>query len=108
MAAFRGQLEKNEQAVDEAQELLGMMQNGGDSIMTVMDIMQYQDIHRQKIERVINVMRALSSYMNQLFSGQIDDSKRVGSATHLPGDTTTEDVVSSEDIEALLASFGQK
>jgi len=65
----------------------------------------YQDIHRQKIERVINVMRALSTYMNQLFSGNIDDSKRVASARHLPGDSATEDVVSSDDIEALLASF---
>lgn len=107
VAAFKTQLEKNESALAQANEQLEMMQNGGDSIMTVMDIMQYQDIHRQKIERVINVMRALSTYMNQLFAGQIDDSKRVSSATHLPGDNTTEDVVSSDDIEALLASFGQ-
>lgn len=54
------------------------------------------------------IARALSTYMNHLFSGKIDDSKRVSSAVHLPGDSTTEDVVSSEDIEALLASFGQK
>ncbi len=107
VSAFKTQLEKNEGALAQASEQLEMMQNGGDSIMTVMDIMQYQDIHRQKIERVINVMRALSTYMNQLFAGQIDDSKRVSSATHLPGDSTTEDVVSSDDIEALLASFGQ-
>ena len=76
--------------------------------MNIMDIMQYQDIHRQKIERVINVMRALSTYMNHLFAGKIDDSKRVTSAVHLPGDTTTENVVSNEDIEALLASLGAK
>jgi len=55
--------------------------------MNVMDIMQYQDIHRQKIERVINVMRALSKYMNTLFEGKIDDEKRVASATHIVGDT---------------------
>jgi chemotaxis regulatin CheY-phosphate phosphatase CheZ len=76
--------------------------------MNIMDIMQYQDIHRQKIERVINVMRALSTYMNHLFSGKIDDAKRVSSAVHIHGDTSTEDIVSSDDIEALLASFGQK
>ena len=74
----------------------------------VITIMQYQDIHRQKIERVINVMRALSGYMNALFEGRIDDDARVSSATHLPGDTSTEDVVNNDDIEALLASFGQK
>ncbi len=105
---FKTQLEKNEGVLHDAQELLEIMQNSGDSIMNVMDIMQYQDIHRQKIERVINVMRALSGYMNALFEGRVDDDARVGSATHLPGDTTTDNVVSPDDIEALLESFGQK
>jgi hypothetical protein len=73
--------------------------------MSVMDIMQYQDIHRQKIERVINVMRALSKYMNTLFEGKVDDDKRVSSAQHIVGDTN-HDVASTDDIEALLAQFG--
>jgi len=106
--AFRTQLEQNKEGLSKTGSVMDILQNGGDTIMNVMDIMQYQDIHRQKIERVINVMRALSTYMNHLFSGKIDDAKRVGSATHLPGDTSTEDVVNSDDIEALLASFGQK
>ncbi len=106
--AFKTQLEKNRAVAEEADSILEMLQNGGDTIMNVMDIMQYQDIHRQKIERVINVMRALSTYMNHLFAGKIEDSKRVSSAVHLPGDSTTEDVVTSDDIEALLASFGKK
>lgn len=106
--AFKTQLAKNQEASEKMGEILEIFQNGGDTIMNVMDIMQYQDIHRQKIERVINVMRALSTYMNHLFSGKIDDAKRVSSAVHLPGDTSTDDVVSSDDIEALLASFGKK
>ena len=106
--AFKTQLEQNNDAIQHLDAILEKLQNGGDTIMNIMDIMQYQDIHRQKIERVINVMRALSTYMNHLFSGKIDDSKRVSSAVHIHGDTTTEDVVSSDDIEALLASFGQK
>ena len=105
---FQTQLEHNKEGLVKTGTILDILQNGGDTIMNVMDIMQYQDIHRQKIERVINVMRALSTYMNHLFAGKIDDAKRVSSATHLPGDTSTEDVVNSEDIEALLASFGQK
>lgn len=106
--AFKTQLAENLQAKNGLNDVLDILQNGGDTIMNIMDIMQYQDIHRQKIERVINVMRALSTYMNHLFAGKIDDSKRVSSAVHIHGDTTTEDVVSSDDIEALLASFGQK
>jgi len=104
--SFSLQLEENKKALEMAQETIEVLQNSGDSIMNVMDIMQYQDIHRQKIERVINVMRALSKYMNTLFEGKVDDEKRVSSATHIIGDTHN-DVASTEDIEALLEQFGQ-
>ncbi len=103
--AFKVQLEKNSSALDNTNEALETLQSSGDAIMSVMDIMQYQDIHRQKIERVINVMRALSNYMNSLFEGKIDDEKRVSSAQHIVGDTHNE-LASNEDIEALLAQFG--
>ncbi|MCL4430778.1 MAG: chemotaxis protein [Epsilonproteobacteria bacterium] len=105
--AFQTQLAQNKEAKSKNASLKDMMETNVDTVMNIMDIMQYQDIHRQKIERVINVMRALSTYMNHLFSSKVDDSKRVTSAVHLPGDSTA-DIVSSEDIEALLASFGQK
>ncbi len=75
--------------------------------MNAMDTMQYQDIHRQKIERVINVMRSLSNYMNKLFEGKIDDEKRVSSAKHIHGDENG-DLVGDDDIEALIAAFGKK
>lgn len=78
-----------------------------DASMQAMDLMQYQDIHRQKIERVINVMRALSQYMNSLFESKVDDSKRVSSAVYIAGDNK-EDVADENDIEALIASFGAK
>jgi len=103
--AFKTQLDKNKVVLSEANDALEVLQNSGDAIMSVMDIMQYQDIHRQKIERVINVMRALSGYMNTLFEGKIDDSKRVSSAQHIAGDTHN-DLASNDDIEALLSQFG--
>jgi len=104
--AFKTQLEKNEAAQEDINQTLEALQNSGDSIMNVMDIMQYQDIHRQKIERVINVMRALSKYMNTLFEGKIEDEKRVSSAQHIAGDTHNE-LASTDDIEALLEQFGK-
>ena len=104
--AFKTQLAQNQDAKKKNSSLKDMMETNIDTVMNIMDIMQYQDIHRQKIERVINVMRALSTYMNHLFSSKVDDAKRVTSAVHLPGDST-QDVVNSEDIEALLASFEQ-
>ncbi|MCF6339234.1 MAG: chemotaxis protein [Sulfurimonas sp.] len=103
--AFKASLEQNKEALDSANSTLEILQNSGDSIMSVMDIMQYQDIHRQKIERVINVMRALSKYMNTLFEGKIDDDKRVSSAQHIVGDKHN-DIASTDDIEALLEQFG--
>ncbi len=75
-----------------------------EKLFMAMDIMQYQDIHRQKIERVINIMRALIKYMNKLFEGSIEDEKRVQSAKHIHGDEN--EVLSDEDIEALLDQFG--
>lgn len=104
--AFATQLEKNEGALKDANEALESLQTSGESIMNVMDIMQYQDIHRQKIERVINVMRALSKYMNTLFEGKVPDEKRVSSATYIEGDSHN-NLASTDDIEALLAQFGQ-
>ena len=105
---FKKSLEDNKSMKEKAQELIEKAQMAEDEIMMTMDIMQYQDIHRQKIERVINVMRALSRYMNTLFQGKLDDEKRVGSAVHIAGDENTEDIVSNDDIEALIDSLGQK
>ncbi len=104
--AFKTQLEKNEKAKEEINVVTEVLQNSGDEIMNVMDIMQFQDIHRQKIERVINAMRALSKYMSTLFEGQIDDDKRVASAQHLHGDDN-DDLATEDEMEALLAQFGK-
>ena len=104
--AFKTHLTKNESALEDANTVLEMLQMSGDDIMNVMDIMQYQDIHRQKIERVINVMRALSKYMNTLFESRVDDESRVSSAQHIVGDTHNE-LASTDDIEALLEQFGK-
>lgn len=104
---FDEALKDMETLTQKTEEVVSHSQMAQDEIMMTMDIMQYQDIHRQKIERVINVMRALSKYMNSLFEGKIDDEKRVSSAVHIEGDSTTEDVVSNEDIEALIATLGK-
>ncbi|ASM37133.1 chemotaxis protein [Campylobacter sputorum] len=105
---FKEALEKNNNLKSDTESAISNLQMGQDEIMMIMDMMQYQDIHRQKIERVINVMRALSKYMSSLFEGSIDDEKRVGSAIHIQGDTETENVVSNEDIEALIESLTKK
>lgn len=71
-------------------------------VFETMSVMQYQDIHRQKIERVINTMTAISRMMNSAL-----DSVRTftPSAKHIVGDKDTADLVGNDDIEALIASM---
>lgn len=108
ISQFENALDDNKNAKEKIETLIASTQSAEDEVMMVMDIMQYQDIHRQKIERVINVMRALSKYISLLFEGSIDDNKRVGSAVHIAGDESTDDLVTSEDIEAIIDSLGKK
>jgi hypothetical protein len=105
--SFETSLADNIKIKEDLSSEVTMLQDNGDQIMNIMDIMQYQDIHRQKIERVINVMRALSKYMNTLFSSEKEDASRVSSANHIHGDSNTEEVMNDDDIEALLNSFGK-
>jgi DNA repair exonuclease SbcCD ATPase subunit len=102
---FKDELNRINEMIEKVQKAIESGEATQDEIMMAMDIMQYQDIHRQKIERVINIMRALIKYMNRLFEGKIDDTKRVKSATHIHGDENDE-VVDEDDIEALIAQFG--
>ena len=102
---FEKELNSINEAIDKITEIIERNEYTSEKIFTAMDIMQYQDIHRQKIERVINIMRALIKYMNKLFEGSVEDEKRVQSARHIHGDES-EEVLSDEDIEALLDQFG--
>ncbi len=107
IATFSEEKEKIDEMIELINSSIENSQNASDNIMMAMDIMQFQDIHRQKIERVINIMRELLKYMNRIFEGKIDDTKRVSSARHIHGDST-EDVVEEDDLEALIAQFAGK
>jgi len=100
--------EKNSNAIETVKDVIEKSQMSSDEIMNIMDTMQYQDIHRQKIERVINVMRGLLRYMNTLFGSSVKDEDRVSSAQHIIGDKDSVDIVSSDEIEELLNCFGKK
>ena len=104
--SFKSALEDNQNALSKTEDIVQKSQDSADEVMMIMDIMQYQDIHRQKIERVINVMRTLSKYMSSLFASDVRDDNRASVANHIEGDDA--ETVSEDDIEALLASFGKK
>lgn len=105
--SFAEQKDKCQSALEAIESVEAKLQDGQNDIMNIMDMMQYQDIHRQKIERVINVMRALAKYMNSLFESNIDDKTRAPSAVHLEGDKS-DNLMSDDDIEALINSLGKK
>ena len=72
-------------------------------IFEAMELMQFNDINRQKIERVMAVIKKLSSYLNNLFEDE-DDSKEIVVARHIHGDSNNDLI--GEDLDKLIAEFG--
>ncbi len=71
-------------------------------IFVAMDLMQFHDINRQKIERVMSVIKKLTTYLNGIFE---DDSGKpdVQIAKHISGDGSN--TVSEDDLESLISEF---
>ena len=63
------------------------------NIFITLESMQAQDASRQKIERVINNLDP-------------ENTKFAPSAKHISGDNNDEDVVSDDELAALIASMG--
>ncbi len=97
-------LEENKRLLEQSQVVIEASQKIDGIVAETMNIMQYQDIHRQKIERVVNVMRALSNYMQSLFNSSMDDAKRSTTAVTID----SSDGVNEEELEALIDSFSKK
>ena len=87
---------------DDKDTALAKISEVKNNIFEVMDTMQYQDIHRQKIERVINTMRSIS----RLMSDALDDVEQniAPSAKHIIGDNDA-DVVDDDEIAKLVAQM---
>ena len=67
-------------------------------IFEAMELMQFNDINRQKIERVMSVIRKLSIYLNNLFED--DNPRELPMAKHIHGDKDTQDLV-GDDLDKL-------
>lgn len=98
---------KASEVFDKLDQVLELLDNESTSnndeirniIFEIMSIMQYQDIHRQKIERVINTMRSISQIMNHSLSTV---SSYTPSAKHIAGDKDTDDLLDNSEIEDLI------
>jgi hypothetical protein len=71
-----------------------------------MELMQYHDINRQKIERVMSVIRKLSIYLNNLFEDE-GSHDEIAVAKHIHGDNDTDDLMGDEDLESLISEFNK-
>ena len=71
-------------------------------IFQAMELMQFNDINRQKIERVMSVIRKLSLYLNNLFE-DTNPGKDIVVAKHIHGDSN--DDLIGDDLDKLIAEF---
>jgi len=99
-------IEENIETIeDDLSEVDSLLNHANNIIFEGMSLMQYQDISRQKIERVVNVLRSLIKYLNLLFEGKTSDKERTSSAAHLVGDGTDDLMGNNDDLEDLINSF---
>jgi len=70
-----------------------------------MELMQFNDINRQKIERVMSVIRKLSTYLNNLFEDD-NSHKEIVVAKHISGDNGS-DLMGGDDLESLIDEYSK-
>ena len=102
---FNANLEKAREMGNHITAVNDKLNEGNTEIFQAMELMQYHDINRQKIERVMSVIRKLSTYLNNLFEDE-GSHQEVAVAKHIHGDNT-DDLVADDDLEALIAEFNK-
>ena len=104
VSVFAQNLESSLQAKTAIDAINNSLENENNKVFEAMELMQYHDINRQKIERVMAVIRKLSLYLSGLFE---DDSNKpeVQIAKHISGDSSQ--TVSDDDLDSLIAEFSQ-
>ena len=101
---FKQQLEKVKSFEISLKDLKTSIDEEDMHIFQGMELMQFNDINRQKIERVMSVIRKLSSYLNNLFED--DNPRELPMAKHIHGDQDTQDLV-GDDLDKLIAEFNK-
>jgi len=99
---FKENFELADNLLTVSQNLSEKVNGENNKVFEAMELMQYHDINRQKIERVMAVIRKLSSYLNGIFEDD-SDKPEVQIAKHISGDGS--DTVDADDIDALISEF---
>ncbi len=99
---FSQNLEQAKSISSESSQISEKINEENNQIFVAMDLMQYHDINRQKIERVMSVIRKLSTYLNGIFEDE-SGKPEVQIAQHISGDSA--ETVTEDDIDSLIAEF---
>jgi len=101
---FKNNLELAKSLQGKGDEISAKVDLENTELFAAMELMQFNDINRQKIERVMSVIRKLANYLNGIFE---DDGSHaeVAVAKHIHGDENNA-LVGDEDMDALIAEFG--
>ena len=101
---FKTNLEDAKTQISSLSDIDNYINEENSKVFEAMELMQFHDINRQKIERVMAVIKKLNDYLNGLFED--DDSKpEIKIAKHISGDSN--DTVSEEDLDALINQFSE-
>ncbi|MGA1940385.1 hypothetical protein [Arcobacter sp. YIC-310] len=101
---FKSNIEKIEEVNKSLESMKSIMNEEDMKIFEAMELMQFNDINRQKIERVMSVIRKLSLYLNNLFEDEYTDQE-IAVAKHIHGDEG--EVLIGEDLDKLIEEFGK-
>ncbi|RYA24801.1 hypothetical protein CRU96_01355 [Malaciobacter halophilus] len=104
ISIFEQHLNETAKIKQEIASVSGKLDAENMQIFEAMELMQFHDINRQKIERVMTVIRKLSIYLNNLFEDE-GSHQEIAVARHIHGDSTA-DVLDDEDLESLISEFG--
>ncbi|WP_198305171.1 hypothetical protein [Arcobacter vandammei] len=102
---FSEHLENINKMNSSIKNLTNILNEEDNSIFQAMELMQFNDINRQKIERVMFVIRKLSLYLNNLFEDD-ENSKEIAVAKHIHGDDN--DDLAGDDLDKLIEEFSKK
>ena len=105
IAMFKEQLDAATALQGKGKESSDRIDSMNMKIFEAMEQMQFFDINRQKIERVMSVIKKLSNYLNNLFEDS-EGYQDVQIAKHIHGDST-EGTVDDGDLDALIAEFNK-
>ncbi len=102
---FTKNLEDAKEITQNIDDISKKINEGNNEIFSAMELMQFHDIHRQKIERVMSVIKKLSSYLNNIFEDE-NPSQELVVAKHISGDNTN-NLVDEADLDSLIAEFSK-